>query len=89
MSSSLFPLPVLLSSFIFSINGTLKVFDSVVALTNGGPGHATTPLTLYMYNNAFTYGEYGYASTIATALALMCLLVTIVIFGFARRDVTA
>ena len=30
-------LPVLLSSIIFSINGTLKVFDSVLALTNGGP----------------------------------------------------
>ena len=31
-------LPVLLSSVIFSINGTLKVFDSVLALTDGGPG---------------------------------------------------
>ena len=31
-------LPVLLSSVIFSINGTLKVFDSILALTNGGPG---------------------------------------------------
>lgn len=87
----LFPFlsPVLFAALIFSINGTLKVFDSVVALTNGGPGQATTPLTLYMYNNAFTYGEYGYASTIATALALMCLFITIGIFGFARRDVTA
>ena len=63
--------PVLFSALIFSINGTLKVFDSVVALTNGGPGQATTPLTLYMFNNAFSYGEYGYASTIATALALI------------------
>jgi ABC-type sugar transport system permease subunit len=80
--------PVLFAALIFSINGTLKVFDSVVALTNGGPGQATTPLTLYMYNNAFTYGEYGYASTIATALSLMCLLVTLVIFGFQRRDAT-
>jgi ABC-type sugar transport system permease subunit len=85
-----FPLlgPVLFSSLIFSINGTLKVFDSVVALTNGGPGQATTPLTLYMFNNAFSYGEYGYASTVATALAIMCLLITLAVFGFARRDVT-
>ncbi|MFF3614908.1 carbohydrate ABC transporter permease [Streptomyces sp. NPDC002580] len=30
--------PVLMSSLIFSINGTLKAFDSIVALTNGGPG---------------------------------------------------
>ena len=80
--------PVLFSALIFSINGTLKVFDSVVALTNGGPGQSTTPLTLYMFNNAFSYGEYGYASAIATALALMCLLITLGAFGFARRDVT-
>ena len=42
-------LPVLVSSIIFSINGTLKVFDSIFALTNGGPGNGTTPLTLYMF----------------------------------------
>jgi raffinose/stachyose/melibiose transport system permease protein len=80
--------PVLFSSLIFSINGTLKVFDSVVALTNGGPGQATTPLTLYMFNNAFSYGEYGYASAIATALSMICLMITLAVFGFARRDVT-
>lgn len=81
--------PVLLSSVIFSINGTLKVFDSVLALTRGGPGDATTPLTLYMYNTAFRYGDYGYGSTIAMALTIMCLVVTVAIFRSARRDVTA
>ena len=29
-------LPILLSSVIFSLNGTIKVFDSVLALTHGG-----------------------------------------------------
>jgi raffinose/stachyose/melibiose transport system permease protein len=81
--------PILVSSIIFSINGTLKVFDSVLALTRGGPGDATTPLTLYMYNTAFTYGDYGYGSTVAMALTLLCLVVTIAIFRSARRDVTA
>lgn len=79
--------PVLFSSLIFSINGTLKVFDSVLALTNGGPGQATTPLTLYMFNTAFSFGEYGYGSTIATTLAILSLLVTLLIFSSARRDV--
>lgn len=81
-------LPVLLSSVIFSINGTLKVFDSVLALTNGGPGNGTTPLTLYMYQTAFTYGDYGYGSTIAFMLTILCLLVTIFIFRAQRRDLT-
>ncbi|ANJ27146.1 ABC transporter permease [Agromyces aureus] len=81
-------LPVLFSSIIFSINGTLKVFDSVLALTNGGPGNTTTPLTLYMYQTSFTYGEYGYGSSIALMLTILCLLVTLVIFRSSRRDLT-
>jgi multiple sugar transport system permease protein/raffinose/stachyose/melibiose transport system permease protein len=81
-------LPVLLSSIIFSINGTLKVFDSVLALTNGGPGTSTSPLTLYMFQTSFTYGEYGYGSTIALLLTILCLIVTVFIFRSSRRDLT-
>lgn len=72
--------PVLVSSLIFSINGTLKVFDSVLALTNGGPGTSTSPLTISMFDNAFTYGNYGYGSTIAMLLTIICLVVTVFIF---------
>jgi raffinose/stachyose/melibiose transport system permease protein len=79
--------PILFSAIIFSVNGTLKVFDSVLALTNGGPGQATTPLTLLMFTTSFANGQYGYGSTIAFALALMCLAVTLVIFRSARRNV--
>jgi raffinose/stachyose/melibiose transport system permease protein len=81
-------LPVLLSSIIFSINGTLKVFDSVIALTNGGPGTETSPLTVYMFRQSFSYGEYGYGATVATLLTIVCLLVTVFIFRSTRRDLT-
>ena len=81
-------LPVLLSSIIFSINGTLKVFDSIVALTNGGPGNSTTPLTLFMFQTSFSYGDYGYGSTIALMLTILCLLFTVFIFRSTRRDLT-
>lgn len=81
-------LPVLLSALIFSINGTLKVFDTIVALTNGGPGTATTPLTLYMFRTAFSFGEYGYGSTVALMLTILCLIMTIFIFRSTRRDLT-
>ena len=77
-----FPLSVavLISSLIFSINGTLKVFDSIYALTGGGPGSSTSPLTLLMYRTSFAGGDYGYGSTIALLLTMMCLVVTVVIF---------
>ncbi|WP_308467044.1 carbohydrate ABC transporter permease [Rathayibacter soli] len=78
-------LPILLSSVIFSLNSTLKVFDSLLALNNGGPGTSTAPLTLYMYQTAFSYSEYGYGSTIALALTLLCLVFTLLVFRATRR----
>lgn len=81
-------LPVLMSSLIFSINGTLKAFDSIVALTNGGPGNGTTPLTLYMFQTSFTYSDYGYGSTIALLLTVVSLLVSLVVYRVSRRDLT-
>ncbi len=79
--------PVLVTAIIFSLNGTLKVFESVLALTGGGPGNTTMPLTLYMYKTAFTVNQYGYGSTIAIFLTLECLLVTLFFYRFARRDI--
>jgi raffinose/stachyose/melibiose transport system permease protein len=81
-------LPILFASFIFSINGTIKVFDSVFALTGGGPGNSTTPLTLYMYRTAFQFSDFGYGSTIALMLTIMCLILTLAIFRSSRRDNT-
>jgi multiple sugar transport system permease protein/raffinose/stachyose/melibiose transport system permease protein len=81
-------LPVLLSSVIFSINGTIKVFDSIVALTNGGPGEETTPLTLLMFRTAFNFGQYGYGASIALLLTVISLLFTVAILRSARRDNT-
>ena len=78
--------PILISTAIFSINGTIKVFDSVYALTGGGPNGATTPLTLLMFRTSFAYGEYGQGSTIAMALALMSLMVTAVMFRGLRQE---
>lgn len=82
-------LPVLLAAVVFAINSTLKVFDSILAITNGGPGTETMPLTLYMYRTVFTYNEYGYGSTLALMLTIIAFLVTIVVFRSARKDITA
>lgn len=80
--------PILVGSLIFSVNSTLKVFDGLLALNNGGPGSETTPLTLYMFRSAFNYAEYGYGSAVAVILTLLCLVFTVGVFRGARRDVT-
>jgi multiple sugar transport system permease protein/raffinose/stachyose/melibiose transport system permease protein len=81
-------LPVLMATVIFSLNSSLKVFDSILALNNGGPGSATTPLNLLMYKTAFTYGDFGYGSTLALVITVVCLAATLLVFRSSRRDLT-
>jgi multiple sugar transport system permease protein/raffinose/stachyose/melibiose transport system permease protein len=82
-------LPVLVSSIIFSLNASLKVFDTIVALTNGGPGYETTPITLLMFQTSFFYSSFGYGSSMAILISVMSLMVTVFIFRYSRRDLTA
>jgi raffinose/stachyose/melibiose transport system permease protein len=65
--------------FVFSFTGTIKMFESATALTKGGPGQATTSMTMNMYQNAFKFNEFGYGSAIAILILLQCLLVTLLV----------
>jgi len=82
-------LPILVSAIIFSLNASLKVFDTIVALTNGGPGSQTTPITLLMFQTSFFYSSFGYGSSMAILISVMCLTVTLLIFRYSRADLTA
>ena len=68
--------PVLKVSFIFAITGSLKSFDLIYVLTNGGPLHATEVPSTLMINMLFLRNRYGMGSTIAVLLIFLC-------FGFA------
>jgi len=66
--------PIVVVCLIFSFTGTVKMFDSALALTGGGPSGATKSLSLYMYNVAFTYSKVGYASIVAIVVFLICVI---------------
>lgn len=68
--------PIIVTCCIFSLTGTLKVFESATALTKGGPGTATKSLSMYMYDTAFNFSNYGYGSAIAVFILIECLLVS-------------
>ena len=59
--------PVIVMTFIMSINGTLQLFDESVNLTSGGPANSTITMSHYIYNNSFGQGvaNFGYASAMA------------------------
>ena len=79
--------PIVVASVIFAINADLKVFDSIYAINNGGPGVATTPLNLYMFETSFLYNDYGYGAAIAMLITVVCLLGTVLVFRSSRREV--
>lgn len=64
---------ITITCMIFSFSGTVKMFESATALTNGGPGAATRSLSMYMYNVSFTYNKVGYGSVVALFIFLLCV----------------
>ncbi|MBW9122332.1 sugar ABC transporter permease [Microbacterium trichothecenolyticum] len=80
-------LPVTLIAVLFRGLDTLKTFDLPYNLTSGGPGTATETIALYLYKQAFTFLEKGYASAISLlATAVMALLAVLVLFFIRRAE---
>ncbi|MGI5350617.1 carbohydrate ABC transporter permease [Streptomyces sp. CA-250714] len=72
---------VLLMSTVAAITGGL---DLIFVLTNGGPANGTSVAIFYIYQQAFGFGEYGYASAMGSFLVLIMLAISAVIFKFTR-----
>lgn len=72
-------IPMIRASTIFAIIGSLKSFDLIYILTNGGPLHTTEVPTLQMYINIFSIRNYGAASSIAVFLIIECLVLTLMV----------
>lgn len=54
----------------------MQFFDEVYVLTQGGPVHATTSISLYIYQEGFRYNEFGFASAASVVLFAIIALVT-------------
>jgi ABC-type sugar transport system permease subunit len=65
--------------------GSMKVFDLVFVMTEGGPGRSTLVISQLIWQEAFVEGDFGYASAVAVVLFLVCLLLTVFQFGVNRR----
>ncbi len=61
---------VLIVVLLFRTIEALRVFDLIFVLTGGGPGGATTSVSLFGYNY-FSAGDFGYGSTASVILFIM------------------
>ena len=65
--------------------GSFKILDLTLVMTNGGPGTATMVLAQYVYQVAFKYSDFGYASTVSLTLFALCMVVTLIQFWYNNR----
>ncbi len=71
--------PMVATAMSLNAIGSLKFFDMIFNMTEGGPNHTTEVLATHLYTQGFKYFKYGYASAIGVLLLVLCLLVTLFI----------
>lgn len=67
--------PALTICIVGITTGSLKVYDLLVASTNGGPGRASTSIIYYTYSTAISGRQYGYGSALTISVVLAMLAV--------------
>lgn len=74
---------VVLISVVLATAGT-QTFDVIWVMTHGGPANATSVLVIYIYQQAFGFGAFGYAAAMASTLVVGLMALTCLFFVMTR-----
>jgi multiple sugar transport system permease protein len=72
-------------SLILSVIGSFLAFAQFFILTQGGPGRATTPIVMYIYQRAFVQLQVGAATALSVVLVIVVGLISAVQFWLLRE----
>jgi raffinose/stachyose/melibiose transport system permease protein len=70
-------MPAITVCLFLMLSWAFKLFDVIFSLTGGGPFGATESFALNIYNEAFLYNNYGYASAKAVVFTILVALLTL------------
>ena len=76
--------PAIKINFVTSTISGLKIFDLILATTNGGPAHQTETILSLMFSK-FSDGNYGYASAFGMVFLIVSMLVAAVMLGVFKK----
>jgi multiple sugar transport system permease protein len=68
--------PVVFFCIVYASIGALQVFESIVILTQGGPGDATRSLSIQIVEEGFGSYQIGYAASISVVMTVIILIIT-------------
>lgn len=77
--------PVIFFNLILQIINSFQVFTAGFLVTGGGPNYATNFYVLYLFDNAFSYFDMGYASALAWVLFFIVLILSLVVLRSGNR----
>ena len=78
--------PTVLFMTVITTIGYLQLFEEPFVMTGGGPLNKTLSITMYMYQQGFTFFHQGFASAIAYVLFVIVAFVAFLQFKFLRSD---
>jgi raffinose/stachyose/melibiose transport system permease protein len=77
--------PIIRVSVIFAVTGSLKAYDFVRILTEGGPFQTTEVPSTLLENMLFLRNRYGMGSTISVMLIFLCFAFALLITAIFRE----
>lgn len=78
--------PVLITTSILSLAGSIKAFDLVYIMTLGGPSNSTELLATYMFRQGFRNYRLGYASAVAMVMFAITFVITVIVLVRSNRS---
>lgn len=63
-------------SIVMIITGSIKIFDIIYIMTEGGPNGMTQVPAVMLYNEAFKYSHYGLGSAISVVIFVLCIVLS-------------
>jgi multiple sugar transport system permease protein len=78
-------MPTTVLVLVLQVIASLKVFDQIYLLLQGGPNFSTRPAIQYIYESGFTQYRVGYASALSIVFFLLIVVVSVLLFAGVRR----
>lgn len=79
--------PATVFNAVLALVAALQYFAQAYIMTQGGPDNSTLFYSLYLYEQAFQYLHFGYASAMAWVLFVIVVAITLVLLRAMRRHV--
>jgi raffinose/stachyose/melibiose transport system permease protein len=77
--------PSVTINVILTMIGSLKVFDLIFVMTNGGPADASESLAIRLYKEAFTLNHFGYGTAVGIVMSVLILALSVFNLRFLRK----